>query len=112
MKGSIFILVITVGIFAIALINFKSPITLSEESASTKEITFKVDGMTCSMCPLTIKTALKKLDGVTNADVSYSDKEAKVECEDGNVTIQDIVKTIESAGNYKATPIDRSIEGA
>jgi len=63
------------------------------------------------MCPLTIKTALKRVDGIVSVDVSYSAKEAKVEYEDGKVTIDDIVNTIENAGNYKATPIHDSKAG-
>lgn len=51
------------------------------ENTNTQEVTFNVDGMTCNMCPLTIRTALKKLDGVVDADVSYEDKEAKARYE-------------------------------
>jgi mercuric ion binding protein len=81
---------------------------LSKEYVThTKEVTLKVDGMSCSMCPLTIKTALRKLDGVTDVDVSYRDKEAKVRYEEGKVTVDEIVKAIENAGKYKASVITR-----
>jgi len=81
---------------------------LSKEHVThTKEVTLKVDGMTCSMCPFTIKAALKKLDGITDADVSYRDREAKVRYEEGKVTVDEIVKAIENAGNYKASVITR-----
>ncbi len=50
----------------------------AEELITTQEATFKIDGMVCSMCSFTIKTALKKLDSVIDTDISYKNKEAKV----------------------------------
>ena len=94
-------------VLAIALTGFNISTQSSEESTNTQEVTLKVDGMTCKMCPLTIKTALKKLDGVVDANVSYKDKEAKVQYEEGKVTVDDIVKAIENTGNYRATPLDK-----
>ena len=104
-----FALVLLSGFGAIGFNIFYPPgEALSKEyAAHTKEVKLKVDGMTCSMCPLTIKTALKKLDGVTDADVSYRDREAKVRYEEGKVTVDEIVKAIENAGNYKASVITR-----
>ena len=88
-------------VLAIALTGFNTSTQSSEESTNTQEVTLKVDGMTCNMCPLTIKTALRKLDGVVDAEVSFKDKEAKVVYEEGEVTVDEIVKAIENAGNYK-----------
>lgn len=93
-------------VLAIALTGFNTSTQSSEESTNTQEVTLKVDGMTCKMCPLTIKTALRKLDGVVDAEVSFKDKEAKVVYEEGEVTVDEIVKTIENAG-FKAIPLDK-----
>ena len=93
-------------VLAIALTGFNTSTQSSEESTNTQEVTLKVDGMTCNMCPLTIKTALRKLDGVVDAEVSFKDKEAKVVYEEGEVTVDEIVKTIENAG-FKAIPLDK-----
>lgn len=104
--------ILTIGAFtlvaflAIAFIGFNTS-ALSKESTNTQGVTLKVDGMTCKMCSLTIKTALKKLDGVVDADVSYEDKEAKVRYEEGRVTVDEMVKAIENAGNYRTTLLDR-----
>jgi mercuric transport protein len=100
--------IVTTGVFILAVVlaifltGFHTS-ALSEGVTNTREITLKVDGMKCRMCPLTIKTALKKLNGVVDADVSYKDKEAKVRYDDGKVTVNEIIKSIENAGNYKAT---------
>ena len=93
-------------VLAIALTGFNTSTQSSEEGTNTQEVTVKVEGMTCGTCPLTIKAALKRLDGVVNANVSYEDEEAKVSYEEGKVTVDEIVKTIENAG-FKAIPLDK-----
>ncbi|MFQ5787967.1 MAG: heavy-metal-associated domain-containing protein [Thermodesulfobacteriota bacterium] len=105
MKMSTISVVSLIVVIAIALIGCEASISSSEEITNTQEITLKVDGMTCKMCPITIKTAIKKLDGVENADVSYNDKEAKVLYQQDKVTVDEIITAIENAGNYKATTV-------
>ena len=61
--------------------------------------------MKCKMCSLTIKTALKELDGVVNADMSYNDKQARVSYEGSKVSVVEMIKAIKSAGNYKVSVI-------
>jgi mercuric transport protein len=107
MKIFIVSLLTLVVVLSVVLTNFNTSIALSEEIASAKEVTLKVDGMTCGICSLTIKTALKKLDGVVYAEVSYKDKEAKVWYQGSEITVDEIIKAIENAGDYKATPLDK-----
>ena len=92
-------------VLAIALTYFNTPAL--GEGTSTQEVTLKVDGMTCKMCPLNIKTALNRLDGVIDADASYERKYAKVQYEAGKVTVDEIIKAIENAGNYRVTLLDK-----
>jgi copper chaperone CopZ len=70
----------------------------AEDLTTTQESTFKIDGMVCSMCSITIKTALKKLDGVIDTDISYKNKEAKVVYVAGKVTEDEMLRAIENAG--------------
>jgi mercuric ion binding protein len=107
MKILIISLLILVVLLAVVFTNFNASIALSEEIASAKEVALKVDGMTCGICSLTIKTALKKLDGVVGAEVSYKDKVAKVWYQGSDITVDEIIKAIENAGDYKATPLDK-----
>jgi len=88
----------------IALIGFEST-TPSKEGTKTQEVTLKIDGTTCKMCSLTIKTVLERLDGVSNADVSYKDKQAKVSYEGSKVSVVEMIKAIKNAGNYKVSVI-------
>ncbi|MFX7992935.1 mercury resistance system periplasmic binding protein MerP, partial [Acinetobacter baumannii] len=39
--------------------------------AATKTVTLAVPGMTCAACPITVKTALAKVDGVEKTEVSF-----------------------------------------
>jgi mercuric transport protein len=93
-------------IISILITGFDVSNSSSKESKNTQEVTFKIDGMMCKMCPLTIKTALNKIDGVVNAEVSYNNKEAIVQYEEDKVTESDMVKAIENAGKYHVTKFD------
>ncbi|WP_049307444.1 cation transporter, partial [Pseudomonas aeruginosa] len=37
--------------------------------AATQTVTLAVPGMTCAACPITVKKALTKVEGVTKAEV-------------------------------------------
>jgi copper chaperone CopZ len=92
-----------VAVLTVAFTTFNTSVVLSEESANNQEVTLKVDGMTCKMCTIT----LKRLDGVIDAEVSYKYKEAKVRYEEGKVTVDEMIKAIENAGNYRVTPLSK-----
>lgn len=70
-------------------------------SSLVQTCTFKVTGMTCASCSVTLKAALKKLDGVQNVAVSVGDDSASVTFDPGKVTTKDIVAKIDNVG-YKA----------
>lgn len=65
----------------------------------------KVEGMTCSMCPLTIKQALKHVEGVMSVDVSREEGTAKVQYDPKRAKVDDLVRAVENAGPYKANPL-------
>ena len=71
-----------------------------EIKSNINEVVLRIEGMTCKACPLTIKTALKKLNGIVDVEVRYEDKEAKVTYHDKKVTTDQMAKAIEKAGNY------------
>ena len=62
---------------------------------------FKIEGMHCTSCAMTIDFDLEDLEGVKSAKTSYLKQETEVEFED-KVGIQKIIETIEKAG-YKAS---------
>jgi mercuric ion binding protein len=49
---------------------------LASESDST--VTFDVEKMTCATCPIAVRKAMQRVDGVKEVKVSYDDKTASV----------------------------------
>jgi mercuric reductase len=68
---------------------------------NTETIRLTIEGMTCDHCAVGIGSALTKLKGVHEAKVSYADEAAVVEVEPA-VRLQDILRTVENAGQYRA----------
>ena len=70
-------------------------------ASEVKTITLAVDGMTCNMCPITVKRALKKLDGVSEVTAKYEGNDngwAQVTFDSNKVNIDDITFATEEAG--------------
>ena len=63
---------------------------------------FKIDGMTCAACARAVERAVKKLDGIVNANVNLATEKLTVEYEEGKVSADAIQNAVEKAG-YKAT---------
>jgi len=66
-----------------------------------KTITLDVDKMTCNMCPVTVKKALKKVDGVTEVVAKYEGNGngwAKVTFDPSKTQIDDLTFATEEAG--------------
>ncbi len=66
--------------------------------AGTQTVTLSVPGMTCAACPLTVKQALSRVQGVTKTDVSYEKKQAVVTFDDAKTSIQALTKATGDAG--------------
>lgn len=66
---------------------------------------FKITGMHCSSCAITIDMDLEDLDGVKMSKTSYAKAETEVELDQDNVTDSKILETIKRSG-YEATPIN------
>ncbi|WP_036279925.1 mercury resistance system periplasmic binding protein MerP [Methylocystis sp. ATCC 49242] len=66
--------------------------------AATKTVTLAVSGMSCAACPITVKKALSKVDGVEKAEVGYESKEAVVTFDDAKTSIEALTKATEGAG--------------
>lgn len=66
--------------------------------AATQTVTLSVPGMTCAACPITVKKALSKVEGVNKTSVSYEKREAAVTFDDSKTTVQKLTKATEDAG--------------
>ncbi len=66
--------------------------------AAVKTVTVSVPGMTCAACPITVKKALSKVDGVQKAEVSFEKREAVVTFDDAKTNVEALTKATENAG--------------
>ena len=63
-----------------------------------KNITIPVTGMTCASCALNIERGIKKLSGITEANVNFATEQASVSFDPDEIQIQDVVEKIHDAG--------------
>jgi len=66
--------------------------------AATQTVTLSVPGMTCAACPITVKKALSRVEGVSKIDVSYAKLEAVVTFDDSKTSVQSLSKATADAG--------------
>ncbi len=66
--------------------------------AATRTVTLSVPGMTCATCPLTVKTALGKVEGVLEAKVTWEPKEAVVTYDDTRTDIAALTEATRKVG--------------
>ncbi|MEQ1802831.1 MAG: mercury resistance system periplasmic binding protein MerP [Gammaproteobacteria bacterium] len=71
--------------------------------AATTMVTLAVPGMTCPACPLTVKRALSRVDGVSMIEVSFERREAIVTFDDEVTTIAALTEATRDAG-YPSSP--------
>ncbi len=70
--------------------------------AATRTVTLSVPGMTCATCPITVKKALSKVEGVIEAKVTWEPKEATVTYDDTKTSPAALTQATENAG-YPST---------
>jgi P-type Cu+ transporter len=68
-----------------------------------------IEGMHCASCSNILTRALKKVDGVSKANVNYGTQTGTVEYDESKATTKDLVAAIVSKG-YKGTPLDEEVE--
>ncbi len=60
--------------------------------------TFKVYGMTCALCSITIESGLLKMDGVKKVNVNFAAEKARIEYDSTKVDLEDIKRKVKSLG--------------
>ncbi|WP_028306783.1 heavy metal translocating P-type ATPase [Desulfitibacter alkalitolerans] len=66
-------------------------------------IALKIKGMTCASCVRRVETGLKKLDGISEANVNLSTEKVTIDYDDTVVRVEEIVNFIKEIG-YNAYP--------
>lgn len=67
-------------------------------AVETRTATLEVSGMTCAACPLTVKAALKKQPGVSEATVDFKTQRAEVKFDPAKVQAAQLAKAVTDAG--------------
>lgn len=70
--------------------------------AATQTVTLLVPGVTCASCPITIKKALTKVEGVENIEINLEKKEALVTFDNAKTTVEALLEATKNAG-YPST---------
>ncbi len=79
-------------------VSIVKPVVVSEHE---KRLTLRVDGMHCTSCAGLIEKSIKKLSGVSDAQVSYATEKALVTFDPAHTTDSAIIGQVKKAG-YKA----------
>ena len=73
--------------------------------AATKTVTLSVPGMNCATCPITVKKALGKVDGVTKTEVNLEKRAAVVTFDDVRTNLESLTRATGEAG-YPSTLVE------
>lgn len=66
--------------------------------AATKTVTLAIPSMSCPVCPITVKKALRAVPGVSKTDVIFAKKEAVVTYDDAKTNVAALTKATTDAG--------------
>lgn len=70
-------------------------------AATSEKVVLDVQGMYCESCAKGITAMLKRVDGVTEVDVSFEKREANVTFAPDKTSVEKLIEAIEKLG-YKA----------
>ena len=73
-------------------------LSITSAYAAEKSVVLTVPGMTCPTCPVTLKKALLKEQGVSGVKVLYEKKQLVVAYDDTKTTPSDLTKATAAVG--------------
>ena len=68
-----------------------------------EHVELALEGMTCASCAARIEKRLNKLEGVS-ASVNYASEQAAVAYDPGQVSVEDLIASVEAAGYHASLP--------
>lgn len=71
---------------------------LPGQSVQSATVTLSIPGMTCAMCPITIRKALEKVDGVIEAKADYDSRTATVTYDPAKTTTKTLSEACTNIG--------------
>ncbi len=82
---------------------FSGSAALAQTATTQQQATFAIENMTCALCPLTVKRAMRNVTGVTFVAVDFGMKTATVTFDPSMATTAAIAQASTQAG-YPAHP--------
>lgn len=67
-------------------------------AAETRTVVLDMSGMTCSLCPLTVREALERVPGVLEARVDFSQRRATAKYDPDKASPEALAKAVIEAG--------------
>lgn len=89
------------GLSGLPVIMAIAPMTVAasaQEAETEQTVTFDVPGMTCALCPVTVKKAMEGAEGVRKVEVDFEARTATVVFDPSVVTVAAIARASENAG--------------
>ena len=74
--------------------------------ADSRTVKLSVPSMNCAMCPITVRKALEKVEGVTQANVNYETRFAVVVYDDQKTNVGQLTQATGDAG-FPSTEIKK-----
>lgn len=71
---------------------------ITPAQAETQTVTLDVPTMDCPVCPITVKKALTKVQGVSLAKIDFDKREAVVTFDDAKTSVDALTKATANAG--------------
>jgi len=66
--------------------------------AAERSVTLDIQNMTCALCPITVSTAIKGVEGVRTVDVNFEAKTATVVFDDAVANVDTVAQASTNAG--------------
>lgn len=86
------------AIAALAPLQSAAQATAQSAQAQLRTASFIVDNMTCATCPITVRTAMSRIDGVRSVAVDFASKRATVSYDPARATPEAIAAASTNAG--------------
>jgi mercuric ion binding protein len=81
-----------------------SSLLMGSAWSAPRTVTLSLPTMDCPVCPITVKKALGKVDGVSRAEVDFGKRQAVVSFDDAKTSAEALTRATKDAG-YPSTVI-------
>ncbi|WFE77283.1 heavy-metal-associated domain-containing protein [Roseinatronobacter sp. S2] len=70
----------------------------AQSVAAEQSVTFAVDNMTCALCPVTVKRAMERVEGVRDVEIDFAARTATVLFDAATTNAEAIAQASANAG--------------